>query len=220
MKSQPMKGTNLSMHSLGSESVCNLWSRLGLPNTGEFIPLIHQTQSVLQTLHHSLSTPATQCPLCSERPKTDRRIQDEALPVPSSGGDHFPSPADHTWWYKPGYHWPSWLPGHTDGSHSATVNQHPQVLSHWAAFQALCPKPVELHGAVVTQMRDPSFGFVDSHRIGLSPSIQHVQISRQNLPALQQISTHAQLGVSKLTEGAFKPIVQMTDKDKQNWPQY
>ncbi|KAK4823213.1 hypothetical protein QYF61_027360, partial [Mycteria americana] len=65
------------------------------------------------------------------------------------GHDHFPSLAGHT---VPdtsqdavgflGYL--GTLPAHVQ----LAVNQHPQVLLHWAAFQPLLPKPVALHGVV------------------------------------------------------------------------
>ncbi|KAK4824032.1 hypothetical protein QYF61_009623 [Mycteria americana] len=58
--------------------------------------------------------------------------------------------------------------------------------------------------------------------VGLSPSIQPVQVPLQSLPTLKQINTPTQLGVvCKLTEGPLSPLVQIIDKDiKQNWPQY
>ncbi|KAK4817018.1 hypothetical protein QYF61_025938 [Mycteria americana] len=71
------------------------------------------------------------------------------------GHDHFPSPAGHTI---------------SDTSQDAigllshlgtllahmqpAVDQHPQVLFHQAAFQPLFPKPVALHGVVMTQVQD------------------------------------------------------------------
>ncbi|PKU46841.1 hypothetical protein llap_2814 [Limosa lapponica baueri] len=42
-----------------------------------------------------------------------------------------------------------------------------QVLFHQAAFQPLFPKPVVLHGVVVTQVQDPALGFGEPHTIGL-----------------------------------------------------
>ncbi|KAK4827946.1 hypothetical protein QYF61_022561 [Mycteria americana] len=139
------------------------------------------------------------------------------------GHDHFPSPAGHAIF---------------DTSQDAigllgrlgtllahiqpAVNQHPQVLFHLAAFQPLFPKPVALHGVVVTQVQDLALGLVEPHTIGLSPWIQPVQVPLQSLPTLKQINPPAQLGViCKLTEGALDPLVQIIDKDiKQNWPQY
>ncbi|KAK4816158.1 hypothetical protein QYF61_011540 [Mycteria americana] len=91
-----------------------------------------------------------------------------------------------------------------------------------AAFQPLFPKPVALHGVVVTQVQDLALGLVKPHTIDLSPSIQPVQVPLQSLPALKQINTPTQLGVvCKLSEGALDPLVQIIDRDiKQNWPQY
>ncbi|KAK4814181.1 hypothetical protein QYF61_011904 [Mycteria americana] len=102
------------------------------------------------------------------------------------------------------------------------IDQHPQVLFRWAAFQPLFPKPVALHGVVVTQVQDPALGLVEPHTIGLSPLIQPVHIPLQSLPTLKQINTPTQLGVvCKLTEGALDLLVQIIDKDiKQDWPQY
>ncbi|KAK4820924.1 hypothetical protein QYF61_008645 [Mycteria americana] len=103
----------------------------------------------------------------------------------------------------------------------AAVNKHPQVLLCQAAFQPLFPKPVVLHGVVVTQVQDLALGLVKPHTIDLSPLMQPVQTPLQSLPTLQQINTPAQFGViCKLTEGALNPLVQIIDKDiKQDWPQ-
>ncbi|PKU39790.1 hypothetical protein llap_9902 [Limosa lapponica baueri] len=89
-------------------------------------------------------------------------------------------------------------------------------------LQPLCPKPVGLHGVGVTQVQDPALGLVEPHPIGLSPSIQPVQIPLQSPPTLQQVDTPTQLGViCKFTEGALHPLVQIIDKDvKEKWPQY
>jgi len=67
-------------------------------------------------------------------------------------------------------------PGHTAGSFSAGC-QHSQVLIFWAAFQSLLPKPVVLHGVVVTQVQDLAFGLVEPCMIYFSPSIQPIQLS-------------------------------------------
>ncbi|KAK4831253.1 hypothetical protein QYF61_016485 [Mycteria americana] len=88
------------------------------------------------------------------------------------------------------------------------VNQHPQVLLCQAAFQPLFPKPVALHGVVVTQVQDPALGLVKPHTIDLGPWIQPVQVHLQSLPTLKQINTPTQLGVvCKLSEGAIVVIV-------------
>ncbi|KAK4817942.1 hypothetical protein QYF61_002786 [Mycteria americana] len=49
----------------------------------------------------------------------------------------------------------------------AVVNQHPQVLLCWAAFQPLFPKPVALHGVAVAQVQDLALGLVKPHTIDL-----------------------------------------------------
>ncbi|KAK4811468.1 hypothetical protein QYF61_010347 [Mycteria americana] len=138
------------------------------------------------------------------------------------GHDHFPSPAGHT--IPDRSQDAVGLLGHlgTLSAHvQASVNQHPQVLFHQAAFQPLFPKPVALHGVAVAQVQDPALSLVEPHTIGLGPSIQPVQVPLQSLPTLEQINTPAQLGViCKLTEGALNPLIQVIDKDiKQDWPQ-
>ncbi|CAM9632961.1 unnamed protein product, partial [Bubo scandiacus] len=55
-------------------------------------------------------------------------------------------------------------------------NQHPQVLFCQAALQPLFPKPVALHGVVVTQVQDLALSLVEPHTIGLGPLIQPVQM--------------------------------------------
>jgi len=72
------------------------------------------------------------------------------------------------------------------------VDQHPQVLFLWAAFQSLFPKPVALHGVVMTQAQDLALGLVETD---LGPSIQSVQIALQRLPTLKQIDISTQLDV-------------------------
>ncbi|PKU40062.1 hypothetical protein llap_9634 [Limosa lapponica baueri] len=56
------------------------------------------------------------------------------------------------------------------------VDQHPQVLFCQAALQPLFPKPVALYGLVVTQVQDLALALVEFHPIGLSLSIQPVQV--------------------------------------------
>ncbi|KAK4815167.1 hypothetical protein QYF61_017663 [Mycteria americana] len=142
---------------------------------------------------------------------------------PVQGHDHCPSPAGHT--IADTSQDAIGFLGHlgTLLAHiQAAVDQHPHVLFRRAAFQPLFPKPVALHGVVVTQVQDPALGLVEPHTIDLGPSIQLVQVPLQSLPTLKQINTPTQLGViCKLTEGALNPLIQITDRDiKQNWPQH
>ncbi|KAK4817206.1 hypothetical protein QYF61_003599 [Mycteria americana] len=58
----------------------------------------------------------------------------------------------------------------------AAVDQHPQVLLCWAAFQPLFPKPVALHGVAVAHVQDLALGLVEPQTIDLSPWIQPVQV--------------------------------------------
>ncbi|KAJ7421511.1 hypothetical protein WISP_42078 [Willisornis vidua] len=51
-----------------------------------------------------------------------------------------------------------------------TVDQHPQVLFQGATFQPVFPKPVALHGVVVTEVQDLAFGLVEPYTIGLGIS--------------------------------------------------
>ncbi|KAK4830788.1 hypothetical protein QYF61_013621 [Mycteria americana] len=159
----------------------------------------------------------------SEGPKTEHSIRGAASPVPNTGHDHFPSPAGHT--ISDTSQDAIGFRGHlgTLLAHvQPAVKQHPQVLFHQAAFQPLFPKPVALHGVVVTQVHDPALGLVEPHTIDLGPSIQPVQIPLQSLPTLKQINTPTQFGVIyKLTEGTLYSLIQIIDKDiKQNWPQH
>ncbi|KAK4821930.1 hypothetical protein QYF61_004933 [Mycteria americana] len=183
---------------------------------------------VLQTLHQlrcpSLDTlQPLNVSLVVRGPKLNTGFEVRPHQCRVQGHDRFPSPAGHT------------IP---DTSQDAigllgrlgtllahiqlAVNQHPQVLFCWAAFQPLFPKPVALHGVAVAQVQDLALGLVKPHTIHPSPSIQPVQVPLQSLPTLQQINTPTQLGVvCKLTEGALNPFVQIIDKDiKQDWPQH
>ncbi|KAK4807183.1 hypothetical protein QYF61_024303 [Mycteria americana] len=104
--------------------------------------------------------------------------------------DHFPSPAGHT--ISDTSQDAIGLLGHlgTLLAHmQPAVNQHPQVLLCWAAFQPLFPKPVALHGVAVAQVQDPALSLVEPHTFGLHPSIQPVQIPLWSLSALKQINT-------------------------------
>ncbi|KAK4815896.1 hypothetical protein QYF61_009947 [Mycteria americana] len=139
------------------------------------------------------------------------------------GHDHFPSPAGHT--ISDTSQDAIGLRGHlgTLLAHiQLAVDQQPQVLLCWAAFQPLFPKPVLLHGVLVTQVQDPTLGLVKPYTVDFSPSIQPVQVPLQSLSTLKQINPPTQLGViCKLTEGALDPLIQIIDKDiEQNWIQY
>ncbi|KAK4823617.1 hypothetical protein QYF61_004220 [Mycteria americana] len=183
---------------------------------------------VLQTLHQlrcpSLDTlQHLNVPLVVRGPKLNTVFEVWPHQCQVQGDNHFPSYAGHaisnTSLDAVGFL------GHlgTLLAHiQVAVNQHPQVLFCWAAFQPLFPKPVALHGVVVTQVQDLAFHLLAPHTVGLGPSIQPVQVPLQSLPTLKQINTPDQLGViCKLTEGALNPFVQIIDKDiKQNWPQY
>ncbi|KAK4816497.1 hypothetical protein QYF61_017458 [Mycteria americana] len=183
---------------------------------------------VLQTLHQlrcpSLDTlQPPNVSLVVRGPKLNTVFEVRPHQCRVQGHDHFPSPAGHSIAHTSQD--ATGFLGHlgTLLAHiQPAVNQHSQVLLCWAAFQPLFPKPVALHGVVVTQVQDLALGLVEPHTIGPSPSIQPVQVPLQSLPPLKQINTPAQLGViCKLTEGALDPFVQIIDKDiNQNWPQH
>ncbi|KAK4813748.1 LOW QUALITY PROTEIN: hypothetical protein QYF61_023684 [Mycteria americana] len=144
---------------------------------------------VLQTLHQlrcpSLDTlQPLNVSLGVRGPKLNTAFEVRPHQCRVQGDNHFPTPAGHT------------IP---DTSQDAigflgrlgtllahiqpAVDQHPQVLFCQAAFQPLFPKPVALHGVVVTQVWDPALGLVKPHTINLSPSIQPVQIPLSFLPS-------------------------------------
>lgn len=69
--------------------------------------------------------------------------------------------------------------------------------------QHLSPRPVVLHGIVVTQGQDSS----EHHTSGLGSLIQLVQYSLQSLPTLQLITPSHGAMISKLTEGVLNALV-------------
>ncbi|KAJ7421365.1 hypothetical protein BTVI_18657 [Pitangus sulphuratus] len=95
------------------------------------------------------------------------------------------------------------------------ADQNPQALFCRASVQPLLPKPVALAwGCCDPSAGPPTPGVIELITIGFRPSIQHVQVLLQSLPALQKINTPTQLGViCKLTEGSLKLLVQISDKD-------
>ncbi|KAK4832379.1 hypothetical protein QYF61_022234, partial [Mycteria americana] len=83
----------------------------------------------------------------------------------------------------------------------------------FSARQLLFPKPVVLHGVVVTQVQDLALSLVESHTIGLGPSIQPVQVPLQSLPPLKQINTPAHPG-----QNLREPAVIADECDKLSVP--
>jgi len=90
-------------------------------------------------------------------PKLNTVLEVRPHPCQAQGLNHLPTPAGHT---IPDTSQDAVGPlGHlgTLLAHvQPAVNQHSQVLFCHAAFQPLLPKPVALHGAVVTQVLDPA----------------------------------------------------------------
>ncbi|PKU38344.1 hypothetical protein llap_11351 [Limosa lapponica baueri] len=122
-----------------------------------------ETNPSAASLPFSGHAPAPQCPSSSEGRKLNTVLKVQPHQCQAREDDHFPSPAGHTV---------------SDTSQDAVghlgtllahiqvaVDQQPQVLFCWAAFQPLFPQPVALHGVVVTQMQDLALGFVESHAI-------------------------------------------------------
>ncbi|KAK4825916.1 hypothetical protein QYF61_003411 [Mycteria americana] len=176
---------------------------------------------LLQTLHQlrcpSLDTlQHLNVPLVVGGPKLNTVFEVRPHQCRVQGDNHFPSPAGHK--ISDTSQDAIGLLGHlgTLLAHiQPAVDQYSQVLFCQAAFQPLFPKPVALHGVVVTQVQDLALSLVEPHTIGLGPSIQSVQIPLK-------INTPTQLGVvCKLTEGTLDPLIQIIDKDiKKKWPQY
>ncbi|KAK4806152.1 hypothetical protein QYF61_001075 [Mycteria americana] len=137
---------------------------------------------VLQTLHqlHCPSLDMLQhlnVSLVVRGPKLNTVFEVRPHQCRVQGHDHFPSPAGHTIsdTSQDGIGFLGHL-GTLLAHIQVAVNQHPQVLLCWPAFQPLFPKPVELHGIAVAQVQDLALGFVKPHTIGLGPLIQPVQI--------------------------------------------
>ncbi|KAK4809988.1 hypothetical protein QYF61_004440 [Mycteria americana] len=136
---------------------------------------------VLQTLHQlrcpSLDTlQPLNVSLVVRSPKLNTAFEVRPHQCRVQGHDRFPSPAGHT--VSDTSQDAIGFLGHlgTLLAHvQPAVNQHPQVLLCWAAFQPLFPRPVALHGVVVTQVQDLALGLVKPHTIGLGPLIQPVQ---------------------------------------------
>ncbi|KAK4817645.1 hypothetical protein QYF61_023235 [Mycteria americana] len=137
---------------------------------------------VLQTLHQlccpSLDTlQHLNVSLVVGGPKLNTAFEVRPHQCRVQGDHHFPSPAGHAI-FDTSQDAIGFL-GHlgTLLAHiQPVVNQHPQVLFCLAAFQPLFPKPVALHGVAVAQVQDLALGLVKPHTVGLSPSIQPVQV--------------------------------------------
>ncbi|KAK4816275.1 hypothetical protein QYF61_014347, partial [Mycteria americana] len=153
---------------------------------------------VFQTLHQ------LRCPsldmlqplnvsLVGRGPKLNTVFEVRPHQCPVQGHDHFPSPAGHAIFHTSQDAF-GFL-GHLDtllARIQLAVNQHPQVLLCWAAFQPLFPKPVALHGVAVAQVQDLALGLVKPHTTDLSPSIQLVQ--KPSVLNLLAIQPHQVLG--------------------------
>ncbi|KAK4832221.1 LOW QUALITY PROTEIN: hypothetical protein QYF61_021068 [Mycteria americana] len=159
-----------------------LWARqTQFPQTLLIRLILHQLPCPsLDTLQHLSVFPGVRVP------KLNTGFEMRPHQCQAQGDNHFSSPAGHA---IPDTSQDAigllshlgTLPAHVQ----AAVDQHPQVLFHWAAFQPLFPKPAALHGVVVTQVQDPALGLVEPHTVDLGPSIQPVQVPLQSLPTLK-----------------------------------
>ncbi|KAK4823265.1 hypothetical protein QYF61_000232, partial [Mycteria americana] len=127
---------------------------------------------ILQTLHQ-LRCPSLDTP---QHLNVFLVVRGPKLNTAFKGHNHFPNPACHT--ISDINQDAVGLLDHLGTLLAHTqqaVDQHSQVLFCLAAFQPLFPKPVALHGVVVTQVQDPPVSPAEPHTIGLGPSIQPVQ---------------------------------------------
>lgn len=62
-----------------------------------------------------------------------------------------------------------------------------------SSYQSVFPKPLLLHGLVMTQVQHLAFSLVECHATGSSQLTFPIQIPQQSLPTLKQFSTPAQL---------------------------
>ncbi|KAK4828096.1 hypothetical protein QYF61_023458 [Mycteria americana] len=145
---------------LGEETNTHLSTASFQAKQSQF-PQLLLIRLLLQTLHQlrcpSLDTlQHLNIPLVVGGPKLNTVFEVRPHRCRVQGHDHFPTPAGHAIF---------------DTSQDAigflgrlgtllahiqpAVNQHPQVLLCWAAFQPLFPKPVALHGVAVAQFIVP-----------------------------------------------------------------
>ena len=136
-------------------SLSLLFSTLNNPSSLSLFLKICSLEHSLASLPFSGHVSAPQCLSCSEGSKTEHSTQGAASPVLSTGARPLPySCWPHYSWYKPGCHWPSWPPGHTAGSYSASCwptphgpfppGSFPDTLPQACSVARDCCKPVTL----------------------------------------------------------------------------
>jgi len=110
-------------------------------------------------------------------PKLNTVFKVRPRQYPVKGHDHFPTSAGNT---VPDTSQDAvGLLGHlgTLMAHiQLSVDQHPKIFFRWVAFQSLFPKPVALHGVVVTEVQDLALSLAASRKIGFGALIQPVHI--------------------------------------------
>uniref|UniRef100_A0A669QRP4 Sperm associated antigen 17 n=1 Tax=Phasianus colchicus TaxID=9054 RepID=A0A669QRP4_PHACC len=62
----------------------------------------------------------------------------------------------------------------------------PRSFSFHTALQSPCPKPVALHGVVVTKVQDSALDLVEAHTIAFSPSTQPIQMPPEEIKKTQK----------------------------------
>ena len=102
-------------------------------------PKTHETPGASPaSLPSSGHIPEPQCLSSIEGPKTEHSTRGAASQELSTGVWSLSCSCKlHYFWYKPGCHWPSWLPGNTAGSHSAELWPRPLDPFSLHSFPAL-----------------------------------------------------------------------------------
>lgn len=109
-------------------------------------------------LQSSAHTQATQCPSGNEEPKPKGSIWVQSHNRHVQGHNLFLSPAAMLFLIRPGYHWSSWTPAHTVGTHSASCKAaSPHHTAKWARDRTvlLCPALVQPHVKYWAQLWEP-----------------------------------------------------------------
>ncbi|KAK4807083.1 hypothetical protein QYF61_018424 [Mycteria americana] len=164
----------------------------------------------LDTLQHLNVFPVLRGP----KPNTVFEVQPHQCRV--QGHNHFPTPAGHTI-FDTSQDAIGFL-GHlgTLLAHiQLAVNQQPQVLLCLAAFQPLFPKPMALHGVVVTQINTPTqLGVICKLAEGaLNPLVQIIDKDiKQNWPQHRALGNTAcdrpPTGVNSIHHHSLGPAIQ------------
>ncbi|KAK4832298.1 LOW QUALITY PROTEIN: hypothetical protein QYF61_021697 [Mycteria americana] len=93
----------------------------------------------------------------------------------------------------------------------------PQVLFHRATLDHIIPQPVLILGFALTQ--NPALDLVEPHEVHMSPLLQLVQVSLDDILSFWRVNCTTQLGViCKLAEGALDLSVNVIDENiEEHW---